>query len=65
MYHILFFTGIILLILKLSTFLAKFHSGWHTSSQPIHLHIHNSPPYVHSQMYHDWIPASGPDSHYY
>ncbi|XP_070166891.1 uncharacterized protein [Polyergus mexicanus] len=59
------FVGIILLILKLSTFLAKFYSGWHASSQPIHLHIHNNSPYVHPQMYHNWVPSSGPENHYY
>lgn len=70
------FVGIILLILKLSTLIAKFYSGWHTSSsQPIHLHIHNSSPsspyvhsnspYVHPQMYQNWVPVSGPADHYY
>ncbi|KAL6443745.1 hypothetical protein ACFW04_001673 [Cataglyphis niger] len=59
------FVGIILLILKLSSFLAKFYSGSHASSQPIHLHIHNSSPYVQPQMYHNWVPSSGPEDHYY
>ncbi|CAL1686898.1 unnamed protein product [Lasius platythorax] len=62
------FVGIILLVLKLATFLAKFYTGWHAASQPIHLHIHNSSPYVqsvHPQMYHNWVPMSGPGDHYY
>ncbi|EZA50726.1 hypothetical protein DMN91_001405 [Ooceraea biroi] len=61
--------GIILLVLKLSTFLGTLHSGWHapqpwSSSQPIHVHVHNS--YPHAQAYHSWE-SSGPgyDDHYY
>ncbi|XP_020281366.1 uncharacterized protein LOC109853551 [Pseudomyrmex gracilis] len=63
--------GVILLVLKLSTFLAKLHSGHsehsYPSAQPIHVHVHNSFPHLHP--YHAWesIPASGPgdDAHYY
>ncbi|XP_012230868.1 protein apnoia [Linepithema humile] len=61
--------GLILLVLKLSAFLAKFHTGhsaW-SPSQPIHVHVHNSFPHAHAQAYHGWIPASGPgdEDHYY
>ncbi|XP_032683650.1 uncharacterized protein LOC116849998 [Odontomachus brunneus] len=66
------FIGIILLVLKLSAFLAKFHSAWHhhaapqewSPPQPIHVHVHNSFPYTHT---HGWAP-SGPgmdEQHYY
>lgn len=64
-------TGIILLVLKLSAFLAKFHSWHHHAApqewsppQPIHVHVHNSFPYAHA---HGWAP-SGPgmdEQHYY
>ncbi|XP_025153160.1 uncharacterized protein LOC105189607 [Harpegnathos saltator] len=65
------FIGIILLVLKLSTFLAKLHSWHHHAApqawsppQPIHVHVHNSFPYAHSQ---GWE-MSGPgmeEQHYY
>ncbi|XP_046826150.1 uncharacterized protein LOC124427358 [Vespa crabro] len=65
--------GIILLILKLSSFLAKFYSwnqqhvphSW--SPQPIHVHVHNDLSYAHGQAYHGWETASGPgnDENYY
>ncbi|XP_011643644.1 uncharacterized protein LOC105431260 [Pogonomyrmex barbatus] len=65
--------GVILLVLKLSTFLAKLHSGWHapqpwSSPQPVHVHVHGTFPHVHPQMYQSWEPASGPayeDPYYY
>ncbi|KAK2588997.1 hypothetical protein KPH14_001846 [Odynerus spinipes] len=66
--------GVILLVLKLSTFLAKFYAGWNQhhaphswSPQPIHVHVHNDLPYAHGQAYHGWEAASGPtdDEHYY
>ncbi|XP_011869989.1 PREDICTED: uncharacterized protein LOC105563210 [Vollenhovia emeryi] len=66
--------GIILLVFKLSTFLAKLHSGWHTtqpwsSPQPVHVHLHSAfPHHMHPHMYQSWEPASGPayeDQYYY
>ncbi|KAI4495865.1 hypothetical protein M0802_008271 [Mischocyttarus mexicanus] len=65
--------GIILLVLKLSSFIAKFYVGWNQqhvphswSPQPIHVHVHNDPPYAHGQAYHGWQSPSGPgDEHYY
>ncbi|XP_033336105.1 uncharacterized protein LOC117226153 [Megalopta genalis] len=61
--------GVTLLVLKLSTIIAKFTSGWHenTSQQPIHVHVHNSLPIAHNQAYSGWMPHSGPDGdeHYY
>ncbi|XP_031848196.2 uncharacterized protein LOC116433816 [Nomia melanderi] len=61
--------GVTLLVLKLSTIIAKFASGWHqnTTPQPIHVHVHNAPPYAHNQAYSGWMPHSGPenDEHYY
>ncbi|KAL2742741.1 protein apnoia [Vespula maculifrons] len=66
--------GIILLVLKLSSFLAKFYSVWNQqhvphswSPQPIHVHVHNDLPYAHRQAYHGWETMSGPgnDEHYY
>ncbi|CAK9798764.1 Protein apnoia [Anthophora plagiata] len=56
--------GGILLLLKLSTIIAKFSSGWqhHTqAAQPIHVHVHNSLPTAHSQAYAGWMHHSGPD----
>ncbi|CAK9817490.1 Protein apnoia [Anthophora quadrimaculata] len=56
--------GGILLLLKLSTIIAKFSSGWqhHTpAAQPIHVHVHNSLPTAHSQAYAGWMQHSGPD----
>ncbi|KAH0946751.1 hypothetical protein HN011_006478 [Eciton burchellii] len=60
--------GIILLVLKLSTFLTKFQSGWHAAqpwspSQPIHVHFHNS--YPHAHAYHHGWESSGPAEDYY
>ncbi|XP_043488729.1 uncharacterized protein LOC122515432 [Polistes fuscatus] len=66
--------GIILLVLKLSSFFAKFYAGWNQqhvphswSPQPIHVHVHNDLPYAHGQAYHAWQTASGPENeeHYY
>nr|XP_034180085.1 uncharacterized protein LOC117604292 [Osmia lignaria] len=64
--------GAILLILKLSTLIAKFSSGWQHhaptwSGQPIHVHVHNSLPTAHQQAYSGWMPHSGPEDedHYY
>ncbi|KYN33539.1 hypothetical protein ALC56_12251 [Trachymyrmex septentrionalis] len=69
--------GAILLLFKLSTFLAKLHSGWHAPSpqpwlspQPVHLHVHNAfpvHPHIHPQIYQSWD-SSGPvyeDQYYY
>ncbi|XP_076652938.1 uncharacterized protein LOC143359100 [Halictus rubicundus] len=61
--------GVALLVLKLSTIIAKFTSGWqqNTSSQPIHVHVHNVPPFGQNHAYSGWMPHSGPenDDHYY
>ncbi|XP_076292658.1 uncharacterized protein LOC143214945 [Lasioglossum baleicum] len=61
--------GVALLVLKLSTIIAKFTSGWqqNPSQQPIHVHVHNSPPFGQSHVYNGWMPHSGPenDDHYY
>ncbi|CAD1478076.1 unnamed protein product [Heterotrigona itama] len=67
--------GAILLMLKLSTIIAKFSSGWQHgaqpahSAQPIHVHVHNSLPVAHNQAYSGWMSASGPEDagehHYY
>ncbi|XP_076241665.1 uncharacterized protein LOC143183813 [Calliopsis andreniformis] len=65
--------GATLLMLKLSTIIAKFSSGWqqHASSwspQPVHVHVHNSMPLAHNHAYNGWIPPhSGPEEeeHYY
>ncbi|KAK1129646.1 hypothetical protein K0M31_019360 [Melipona bicolor] len=64
--------GAILLMLKLSTIIAKFSSGWQHGAQPaqpIHVHVHNSPPVAHNQAYSGWMSASGPEDtgehHYY
>ncbi|XP_011157351.1 uncharacterized protein LOC105194227 [Solenopsis invicta] len=62
--------GLMVLVLKLSTFLAKFHSGWHTpqpwpSPQPVHVHVHSTLPHMHPQIYQNWE-ASGPaEDQYY
>ncbi|XP_060827599.1 uncharacterized protein LOC132913346 [Bombus pascuorum] len=63
--------GAILLILKLSTIIAKFTSGGQHNAQlaqPIHVHVHNSLPTAHNQAYNGWMSASGPENageHYY
>ncbi|KOX79148.1 hypothetical protein WN51_07150 [Melipona quadrifasciata] len=63
--------GAILLMLKLSTIIAKFSSGWQHGAppahgaQPIHVHVHNSPPVAHNQAYSGWMSASGPEEHHY
>ncbi|KAG7210025.1 hypothetical protein KM043_011605 [Ampulex compressa] len=68
------FVGVVLLILKLSTFMAKFSVGWQQPTptpgwpaQPIHVHVHNSHPSAHHQAYHAWDSASdlAEDEHYY
>ena len=70
------FSGLILLVLKLSSFLAKFHTGWYqqghgqTWPQPVHVHVHgNDPHHGHSQAYSGWSSANGPisdeEQHYY
>lgn len=69
--------GIMVLVLKLSTFLAKLHSGYHApqpwpsgyhAPQPVHVHVHSGfLPHVHPQMYQSWD-SSGPayeDQFYY
>ena len=63
-------TGAMLLMLKLSTLIAKFSFGWQHNAQapqPIHVHVHNSPPTSHNQAYSGWIPGSGSggEHHYY
>ncbi|KAL0133907.1 hypothetical protein PUN28_001092 [Cardiocondyla obscurior] len=67
------FIGVILLVLKLSTFLAKFHSGWHhapqpwPSPQPVHVHLHSGFPHAHPHVYQSWE-SSGPaydDQYFY
>lgn len=63
-------TGAMLLMLKLSTLIAKFSFGWQHNAQtpqPIHVHVHNSPPTAHNQAYSGWMPGSGPggEHHYY
>ncbi|XP_051172770.1 uncharacterized protein LOC127289055 isoform X2 [Leptopilina boulardi] len=68
--------GAILLILKLSSFLAKFYVGWHPQGhgqswpqqhqQPFHVHVHG--PQDHHEAYNAWPPHSetiGPEEHYY
>lgn len=67
--------GAILLILKLSSFLAKFYVGWQPSQghgqiwphqQPVHVHVHGQQ--AHHQAYSAWPPDSdtiSPDEHYY
>ncbi|XP_031773164.1 uncharacterized protein LOC100870231 [Apis florea] len=62
--------GAMLLMLKLSTLIAKFSFGWQHNAQtpqPIHVHVHNSPPTAHNQAYSGWMPGSGPggEHHYY
>nr|XP_012139538.1 PREDICTED: uncharacterized protein LOC100877248 isoform X1 [Megachile rotundata] len=64
--------GAILLMLKVSTLIAKFSSGWQHHApagpaQPIHVHVHNSLPTAHQQAYSGWMSHSGPDDeqHYY
>ncbi|XP_015430206.1 PREDICTED: uncharacterized protein LOC107186782 [Dufourea novaeangliae] len=66
--------GVTLLVLKLSTIIAKFSSGWQQNTptwpshnQPIHVHVHNSPPVAHNHAYSGWMPHSAPeeDEHYY
>ncbi|XP_016915357.2 uncharacterized protein LOC107999843 isoform X2 [Apis cerana] len=62
--------GAMLLMLKLSTLIAKFSFGWQHNAQapqPIHVHVHNSPPTAHNQAYSGWIPGSGSggEHHYY
>ncbi|XP_033180504.1 uncharacterized protein LOC100745593 [Bombus impatiens] len=63
--------GAILLMLKLSTIIAKFTSGGQHNAQPvqpIHVHVHNSLPTAHNQAYNGWMSASGPENageHYY
>ncbi|KAG6794404.1 hypothetical protein HZU73_09968 [Apis mellifera caucasica] len=62
--------GAMLLMLKLSTLIAKFSFGWQHNAQapqPIHVHVHNSPPTSHNQAYSGWIPGSGSggEHHYY
>ncbi|XP_012522291.2 uncharacterized protein LOC105828486 [Monomorium pharaonis] len=57
--------GLIVLVLKLSTFLTKLHSGWHTpqswpSPQPVHVHLHSLFPHAHPHVYQSWDAASGP-----
>ena len=62
-------------MLKLSTIIAKFSSGWQHGAQPahgaqpIHVHVHNSLPVAHNQAYSGWMSASGPEDtgehHYY
>lgn len=57
-------------MLKLSTLIAKFSFGWQHNAQapqPIHVHVHNSPPTSHNQAYSGWIPGSGSggEHHYY
>ncbi|XP_053987230.1 uncharacterized protein LOC128892432 [Hylaeus anthracinus] len=65
--------GATLLMLKISTIIAKFSTGWGQqqppswSAQPIHVHVHNSLPVGHQQAYSDWMQHSGPgdEEHYY
>lgn len=67
-YYASLFTGLILLVLKLSTFLAKLHSGWHVPQswpQPIHVHVHNSHPYAHPNSYWEPVSAAGSEDYYY
>ncbi|XP_017884383.2 uncharacterized protein LOC108627585 [Ceratina calcarata] len=63
--------GAILLMLKVSTIMAKFNTGWQHNgpqqqAQPIHVHVHNGMPSAHAQAYNAWM-HSGPedDDHYY
>ncbi|XP_015602014.1 uncharacterized protein LOC107270996 [Cephus cinctus] len=70
--------GAFLLVLKLSAFLAKFHSGWHAHAdhgqswsppQFVHVHVHNGGGVHsgHSQAYSGWdtVSAPGDDENYY
>lgn len=64
--------GAMLLMLKLSTIIAKFSSGWQhhaQPAQPIHVHVHNGLPNAHNQAYSGWMPHSGTEDvgaeHYY
>ncbi|XP_076161142.1 uncharacterized protein LOC143143606 [Ptiloglossa arizonensis] len=65
--------GATLLMLKIGTIIAKLSSGWQQhqpsalSSQPIHVHVHNSPAIGHHQPYSGWMQHSGPgdEDHYY
>lgn len=65
-------------MLKISSFLAKFHMGWQHQGhawppqpQPVHVHIQGGDGYHHShgQPYSAWPSASGPqpdeEQHYY
>ncbi|XP_076626784.1 uncharacterized protein LOC143344533 [Colletes latitarsis] len=65
--------GATLLMLKIGTIIAKISSSWHQqqapawSSQPIHVHVHNSLPMDHHPAYSGWMQHSGPgdEEHYY